>query len=481
MAIRRSSLASAVLAFIALPGLVAFVAPLLLVRSVRLQADGVSLTDSFRLIGLIPLLPGVLLLLWCVRDIYVTGKGTLAPWDPPRHLVASGPYRFSRNPMYIGVSLVLVGWAIGFSSSTLWLYALVVMIAFHIRTVYGEEPWLARAHRKEWERYAARVPRWIFPNRRALLLSIAGVAVALPLAGLLYEAYWESIVEREFRAPGMLVDVGGRNLHLVCIGEGTPTVMFEAGGWGVTSVSSATVRERLSSRTHVCSYDRAGMGWSDPAPGPLTAGALAQDLAVLQDRAQLQAPFVLVGSSVGGITIEMFARQYPERIAGLVFLDAASSANLADLEPWFGSARIGAPVLALTARFGLIRLLDPFRIPTDTDEGRRSAALTYGVNAIGSIGAIASGMSETAREFAAAPPLPADIPLVVLSAADPNYRFTPAGLSDVRARRIPVHQQLAKQSTRGTWQMVPKSEHLIAVSQPEAVIDAVFTLLDELR
>ena len=123
--------------------------------------------------------------------------------------------------------------------------------------------------------------------------------------------------------PGMLVDIGGRRLHLLCIGRGDPTVLFEASGWGVSSLSAAMVRERVSSRARVCSYDRMGMGWSDPGPSVVTAGELARQLAVLQDRAGLNGPFILVGSSVGGLTIEMFGRRYPERTAGLVFLDAA--------------------------------------------------------------------------------------------------------------------------------------------------------------
>ena len=102
----------ALLAFLALPGLVAFVAPLLLARS-EIRAG------SFNPFSLVLLVPGVTLLLWCVRDFLVTGKGTLAPWDPPRFLVSSGPYRFSRNPMYVGVSLILLGWSMAFESWSL--------------------------------------------------------------------------------------------------------------------------------------------------------------------------------------------------------------------------------------------------------------------------------------------------------------------------------------------------------------------------
>lgn len=146
-------LARAVVAFLALPGTVAFVVPVLLARG-----EG----HPFNGLGLIPLVIGTFLLLWCVRDFFVAGKGTLAPWTPPKHLVTIGLYRYSRNPMYVAVSLILLGWAWCFESSTLLVYALVVVLGFHLRVVWGEEPWLARTHGQEWQRYRARVPRWLF-------------------------------------------------------------------------------------------------------------------------------------------------------------------------------------------------------------------------------------------------------------------------------------------------------------------------------
>ena len=101
------------------------------------------------------------MLLWCVRDFYVSGRGTLAPWVPPRELVVVGLYRMSRNPMYVSVILVLVGWAVGFRSMPLALYALAVAVGFHLRVVLGEEPWLAQTHGEKWVRYRDRVPRWL--------------------------------------------------------------------------------------------------------------------------------------------------------------------------------------------------------------------------------------------------------------------------------------------------------------------------------
>jgi protein-S-isoprenylcysteine O-methyltransferase Ste14 len=147
--------ARAVIAFLALPGMVAFVIPVAWLWN----TDHKHLAQPF---GLAVLALGIVALLWCVRDFYVSGKGTLAPWAPPKRLVIVGLYRYSRNPMYVSVILVLLGWAISFGSLGLFVYAGVIMAGFHLRVVLGEEPWLARTHGGEWERYASHVPRWFW-------------------------------------------------------------------------------------------------------------------------------------------------------------------------------------------------------------------------------------------------------------------------------------------------------------------------------
>ena len=141
----------AVLAFLALPTMVAFVVPWLLAPR----------NGQFHVAGIPVLAAGVVLLFWCVRDFYFAGRGTLAPWSPPKHLVTVGLYKFSRNPMYIAVLLILCGWALAFQSRSLWIYAAAVAIAFHLRIVFYEEPWLARTHGGEWDEYRRRVRRWL--------------------------------------------------------------------------------------------------------------------------------------------------------------------------------------------------------------------------------------------------------------------------------------------------------------------------------
>jgi protein-S-isoprenylcysteine O-methyltransferase Ste14 len=145
----------ALFAFLALPGVVAIAVP------AWFAAGAWRGGGRFFVVGLLPLFAGFSLLLWCVRDFYVAGKGTLAPWSPPRHLVTVGLYRFSRNPMYVAVALMLGGWALAFASLTIAIYAVFVIAAFQLRVVFGEEPWLARTHGAMWDEYKARVPRWL--------------------------------------------------------------------------------------------------------------------------------------------------------------------------------------------------------------------------------------------------------------------------------------------------------------------------------
>jgi len=151
----RPMLGRAIVAFAALPGIVAFAIPAALV-------GGASPLPSSHPIGLAPASVGIVVLLWSVREFYVVGRGTLAPWEPPRRLVVSGPYRYCRNPMYGGVALMLVGWATLYWSVALLLYAVAVAIAFHVRVVLAEEPFAAQRFGGDWDAYQARTPRWLF-------------------------------------------------------------------------------------------------------------------------------------------------------------------------------------------------------------------------------------------------------------------------------------------------------------------------------
>ena len=146
-------------AFLALPAIAAGLVPALIVRSATPDRHTV-------LIGIILLGTGCFLLLWCVRDFYIAGKGTLAPWDPPKHLVVVGLYRFVRNPMYLAVLTIVAGWSVLYVSAWMTGYLAFLSGAFHVRVCWQEEPWLRRQFGPAWETYAASTPRCLPRSRR---------------------------------------------------------------------------------------------------------------------------------------------------------------------------------------------------------------------------------------------------------------------------------------------------------------------------
>src|SRR5215210_7142030 len=129
------------------------------------------------------------------------------------------------------------------------------------------------------------------------------VLVGLSLLGAAYESISEAADARAYPPPGQMFDVGGYLLHINCIGTGSPTVVIDA-GWGDWSASwSSWVQPEVAKTTRVCTYDRAGMGYSEPGPLPRTAEQFAKELHTLLQNAGIQGPYVLVGHSMGGLPV----------------------------------------------------------------------------------------------------------------------------------------------------------------------------------
>src|SRR6267142_846206 len=324
-------------------------------------------------------------------------------------------------------------------------------------------------------------------TRRRVLLGTPAILVALAATGALYQTLSVRSESRRFPPPGRLINVAGpgesaeRRLHLFCLGEGGPTVIFESSGLG-GALSSGVAREEVSAHTRVCSYDRTGMGWSDRGPDVITAGLLADDLERLTVRAELRPPFILVAASVGGLTVELFARRHPDQVAGLVFVDAGNSAIVARFADRVTRMQIEvACLIKPAARFGILRLFDPLRLKKLPPEwvGPATARL-YRVEAMTTLCGVARGFRTTALELSAAPSLPPDIPLIVLIHERPDGLFPPGMGSQARMVErewLTLQQQFARRSRCGTWRIVPGSAHLIGESQPHAVTAAVLEML----
>jgi pimeloyl-ACP methyl ester carboxylesterase len=312
-------------------------------------------------------------------------------------------------------------------------------------------------------------------NRRRIriVLIVVGSAIVL-LAGA------GAIVERAASArdrrdpPGVLVDVGGRRLHVLCIGAGRPAVVFEPGGRG-RSVSLEAARTAIARRTRVCSYDRSGTGWSDDGPSPVSVGDLVADLRRLQENTPIETPIVIVASSMGGLVAEMFARRFPDRVAGLVLVDAATSEMLTAVN----AAADRQTRVEVNAACAGVRIARPIGVLRLLDSRPRVPAMLC---------AAIRGLPETIAQFDAAPPLRTDVPIVALS-ADTTDNLIPVPwlipktvLQNTTVRGLverlhESHQHLAARSTRGSWKLVRGSGHVIAEDRPDEIVDAVAGIL----
>jgi pimeloyl-ACP methyl ester carboxylesterase len=300
---------------------------------------------------------------------------------------------------------------------------------------------------------------------------VLAVVLVLVLAGWIYEPIAEAADAKAYPPPGQMVDVDGYRLHINCTGSGSPTVVIES-GWGDSSASWGWVQPEVAKATRVCSYDRAGMGWSEASPQPRAAREFAKELHTLLEKANEPGPYVLVGHSMGGFTVLVYAHDYPEDVAGMVLMDAQAlpKANGADPKPVPKPGSVTVP--ALLARIGVARLLKgPLGSIQDLPEGDKQAYTAYSVAPRG-VQALTDefiGMSEGGAQARAVTTLGA-LPLIVLSRGkdqDANWAASQAGY--------------LKLSTDSQQFYADKSGHRIMIEQPEAAISAILNMVEQVR
>jgi pimeloyl-ACP methyl ester carboxylesterase len=187
-------------------------------------------------------------------------------------------------------------------------------------------------------------------------------------AGAIYRAIATERAERAYPPPGEMVDVGGYSLHINCVGQGSPTVVLDAGSGGF-SAQWVRVQQEVSDTPRVCAYDRAGMGWSEMGPEPRDARQISGELHTLLSKAGIEGPYVLAGHSFGGMYMQTYAARYPEEVAGVTLVDSSTEPDQFSQrseardsnEPQEQSLAV-VPQLAqlgvsLLARLGVLRLL----------------------------------------------------------------------------------------------------------------------------
>lgn len=284
-----------------------------------------------------------------------------------------------------------------------------------------------------------------------LWLALAGVSAAHPLGV----------------APGTLVDIGGRRLHLLCVGRGGPTVIVDA-GLGASFLEWQRVMERVGGFTRICAYDRAGYGWSDPGPGPRTSSQHANDLYLLLSNAGEPGPYVLVGHSYGGYNVQIFARRYPFLVAGLVLVDASHPEQIERfLAPPYGIR------VAPSNRNGVVRFGEtPTPHPTLPALAREVAAYQHRHwRPRRAISSEMLGFADSAQELRAEPPLP-PVPVVVLTRGRRVWPAGPRG-GALEALWLALQGELAAQSPISAHLVARDSGHQIHLDQPDLVAFAI--------
>ena len=152
--------------------------------------------------------------------------------------------------------------------------------------------------------------------RYVILLSM--LLVSVPASGQTPQGY---------KPPGRMIDIGGRKLYLNCSGTGSPTIILVAGG-DAFSIDWALVQPRVVVNTRVCSYDRAGLGWSDSGPADETVEQTVSDLHALLQAAGEKPPYLMVGASIGGIFIRAYQHSFPSEVGGLVFTNSSNQVGM---------------------------------------------------------------------------------------------------------------------------------------------------------
>ncbi|MFN8372335.1 MAG: alpha/beta hydrolase [Anaerolineae bacterium] len=210
--------------------------------------------------------------------------------------------------------------------------------------------------------------------RRALFIVVL-LSVGLIVLGVVYQNVILDAQRRTYQAPGELFAVDGHMMHISCMGEGSPTVILEAGGISYSS-EWYWVQHQLAATRRVCAYDRAGMGWSEASPAPRDGIQVANELHELLIAADIAAPYILAGHSYGGILNRIYADQYPAEVMGIVLVDTAillpdEFPTQADFDQWKRENDILQGALWAAVRLGVYNLLidgeiHAFGYPQDT-------------------------------------------------------------------------------------------------------------------
>lgn len=293
------------------------------------------------------------------------------------------------------------------------------------------------------------------------------LTIGLALIGAIYERIAEAADAEAYPPPGQLVDVGGHRLHINCIGTGSPTVVIEA-GLGDWSTGWDVVQEGVAKATQVCTYDRAGWGWSEAGPLPRDAAQFTQELHTLLQNANIPGPYVMVGHSLGGLAVRVFAHEYASEVAGVVLIDSMSPRQFTQSQAGAQSQPFSLP--AMLARFGIVRLLArPLGImPSVPSEENAYFSRMVTPQSAQTLTNESQGMPAAGAEASTVKTF-GDLPLIVLTA---------------ELNTIPGWQEWQMellQLSSNSQQLYAESGHNIHFEEPDAAVAVILQMVQQVR
>jgi pimeloyl-ACP methyl ester carboxylesterase len=318
------------------------------------------------------------------------------------------------------------------------------------------------------------------PNRRGrgCLLWLAGIValvVGLIVAGTVYESVAEAADIQAYPPLGQMVDVGGYRLHINCTGTGSPTVVIDA-GWGEWSLVWTGVQAEVAKATQVCTYDRAGMGYSEAGPLPRNAEQIAAELHTLLERASIAAPYVMVGHSMGGLPVRVFIHNYPTEVAGAVLIESMSPRQatqpLTETPSQISSQSSGVSLPFLLARIGLVRVLAvPLGLAPNLPPEAQSAYTAFSVipRSVQAWADEGAAMQESLAQADGVRTF-GDLPLIVLT----------GGLNQ-QTDWQDMQVELLELSSNSQQIVLDNSGHAIHLDQPDAAVAAIVNMVSQLR
>jgi pimeloyl-ACP methyl ester carboxylesterase len=326
-------------------------------------------------------------------------------------------------------------------------------------------------------------------KKRMLLGLGCFIAIAL-VGGAVFEAFTRQQVAKKYPAIGKLIDIGDRKIQLDCRGSGSPTVVLESGLDNLGSLSWVRVHDEIAQTTRVCAYSRAGIMWSDPAPGDFDPIRTAQDLHTALTKAGEQTPWVMVGHSLGGPHIMTFTSLYDKEVAGLVFVDASHPDQIDRLRKVIGNSVDEKPLMSKTppllaeigAWIGIVRLMNLCSpIP------RAPASCAYIPQTASSTLKESQSFKSTLANASQFRQL-GDRPLVVLTAMKKLDLevLKKMNKSEEKARKSQaiwkeLHDDEATWSSHSRHEILTDSGHYIQFDRPDAVIKAVREVVTDVR